>query len=94
MDLAYDHIQEESFPKENEGSSSSSNQTNQQNDLNTEFQEAYRAFSSSPWGARIGGFFGNVVKQVITNCCCYWDSRHDLMKVGRARQSTRKHPRN
>jgi hypothetical protein len=68
MDLAYDHIQEESFPKENEGSSSSSaNQTNQQNDLNTEFQEAYRAFSSSPWGARIGGFFGNVVKQVMTS---------------------------
>jgi hypothetical protein len=67
MDIAYDHIVEESLPKEDEGSSSSSqsqNQANQQNSLNSEFQEAYKAFSSSPWGARIGGFFGNVVKQV------------------------------
>lgn len=64
MDLAYDRIQEESFPKEDEGSSSQSGPGQQENSLNADFQEAYRAFSSSPWGARIGGFFGNVVKQV------------------------------
>jgi hypothetical protein len=65
MDIAYDHIVEESLPKEEEGSSSQNHsQNSQQNSLNSEFQEAYKAFSSSPWGARIGGFFGNVVKQV------------------------------
>lgn len=63
MDLAYDHIQESNLPRESDPSADG--QANQQkNDLNTEFQEAYKAFSASPWGARIGGFFGNVVKQV------------------------------
>ena len=31
--------------------------------LNTEFQEAYKSFSASPWGARLGGFFSDVKKQ-------------------------------
>lgn len=67
MDLAYDHIVEESLPKEDDGKRNksgggSAEQT--QNSLNAEFQDAYKAFSASPWGARIGGFFGNVVKQV------------------------------
>ena len=62
MDLAYDHITEESLPKDAEGSENRSSQ--QQSTLNADFQEAYKAISSSPWGARIGGFFGNVVKQV------------------------------
>ncbi|KAK3381344.1 hypothetical protein B0H63DRAFT_200922 [Podospora didyma] len=78
MDLAYDHIVEDSFPKENEGGSSSTaaasgNNTHNNNDntqtpeqqsnLNADLQDAYRAFSNSPWGAKIGGFFGSVVKQ-------------------------------
>lgn len=66
MDLAYDHIVEESLPKEEDGkrnkTSGSAEQT--QNSLNAEFQDAYKAFSASPWGAKLGGFFGNVVKQV------------------------------
>jgi hypothetical protein len=66
MDLAYDHIVEESLPKEEDGkrnkAAGSAEQT--QNSLNAEFQDAYKAFSASPWGARLGGFFGNVVKQV------------------------------
>lgn len=66
MDLAYDHIVEESLPKEEDGkrnkTAGSAEQT--QNSLNAEFQDAYKAFSASPWGARLGGFFGNVVKQV------------------------------
>ena len=66
MDLAYDHIVEESLPKEEDGkrnkAAGSADQT--QNSLNAEFQDAYKAFSASPWGARLGGFFGNVVKQV------------------------------
>lgn len=32
-------------------------------DLSTEFQETFRAFSSSPWGARLGGIWGNVRRQ-------------------------------
>ena len=31
--------------------------------LNTEFQETIRAFSNSPWGAKLGGLWGNVRKQ-------------------------------
>lgn len=68
MDLAYDHIQEQSFPKDNtEGPSddgSGSARPEQHATLNADLQDAYRAISSSPWGSRIGGFFGNVVKQV------------------------------
>ncbi|PGG99260.1 hypothetical protein AJ79_08597 [Helicocarpus griseus UAMH5409] len=32
-------------------------------DLSAEFQETFRAFSSNPWGARLGGLWGNVRKQ-------------------------------
>lgn len=31
--------------------------------LQTEFQETFKAFSDSPWGAKLGGFWGNVRKQ-------------------------------
>ena len=65
MDVAYDHIQESSFPEDNEGAPASTEKKPEaQPTLNNELQDAYRAFSSSPWGARIGGFLGSVVKQV------------------------------
>ncbi|OAX79549.1 hypothetical protein ACJ72_06131 [Emergomyces africanus] len=32
-------------------------------DLGAEFQETFRAFSSNPWGARLGGLWGTVRKQ-------------------------------
>jgi hypothetical protein len=65
MDIAYDHITEETFssdrastptPQKADDSSSKPN-------LNTEFQETFRAFSNSPWGAKLGGLWGNVRKQ-------------------------------
>lgn len=61
MDLAYDHIQEEVLSadeilKQDEGKLKQVN-------LNTEFKEAYKSFSASPWGARLGGFFSDVKKQ-------------------------------
>lgn len=31
--------------------------------LQTEFQETFKAFSASPWGAKLGGLWGNVRKQ-------------------------------
>lgn len=65
MDLAYDHIVEESLPREDDGKIRNNDGLEQtQNSLNAEIQDAYKAFSASPWGAKIGGFFGTVVKQV------------------------------
>lgn len=66
MDLAYDHIVEESLPREDDGkrSAGSTGAEQTQQSLNAEIQDAYKAFSASPWGAKIGGFFGTVVKQV------------------------------
>jgi hypothetical protein len=66
MDLAYDHIQEEALSPEEH--TAQPEQKPETTTLNSDFQEAYKAISSSPWGARLGGFFGNVVKQVIS-CC-------------------------
>ncbi len=63
MDLAYDHIAEESLPKDEEEQAPKA-KTEPQSTLNADIQAAYSAFSSSPWGAKIGGFFGTVVKQV------------------------------
>ncbi|KAJ5993689.1 hypothetical protein N7451_009413 [Penicillium sp. IBT 35674x] len=62
MDIAYDHIQEEiltSHKEEGDASNTESPNTN----LNTEFQETFRAFSASPWGTKIGGLWDNVRKQ-------------------------------
>lgn len=68
MDLAYDHILEDGYPKdpkEQSQSKDASKPGEPQPSLNSEFQDAYKAFSNSPWGARIGGFLGNVAKQVL-----------------------------
>ena len=83
MDIAYDHIQEESLPAHHErdaaaaaafaassSSTSSSSPTDaaqqqqpqQPQTLNTEFQQAFQAVSASPWGARLGGWFGEARK--------------------------------
>lgn len=61
MDLAYDHIQEEVLSTD-ETAPKDKGKQNQVN-LNTEFKEAYKSFSASPWGARLGGFFSDVKKQ-------------------------------
>ncbi|MCJ1312523.1 hypothetical protein MMC25_006197 [Agyrium rufum] len=60
MDAAYDHIQEEVLrPEQSDGQTGST----EEGSLNSEFQEAYKSFSASPWGARLGGFLGTVKKQ-------------------------------
>lgn len=72
MDLAYDNIAKESLPKDAEPSSSSASASTSsadkkpepQSTLNDDIQEAYRAFSNSPWGTWLGGQVGKVVKQV------------------------------
>jgi len=68
MDLAYDHIQEEALSPEEP--SDKQEQKPETTTLNSDFQDAYKAISSSPCGARLGGFFGSVVKQVILHLCC------------------------
>ncbi|KFY78858.1 hypothetical protein V498_09041 [Pseudogymnoascus sp. VKM F-4517 (FW-2822)] len=64
---AYDHIQESTLAPEEAARNSNGNGGNAagggQNTLNADFQDAYKAISSSPWGAKLGGFFGSVVKQ-------------------------------
>ncbi|CAG9998903.1 unnamed protein product [Clonostachys byssicola] len=63
MDLAYDHIQEDPNAKDQGAAGEGSKSDQPQPSLNSEIQDAYKAFSNSPWGSRIGGFLGNVVKQ-------------------------------
>jgi hypothetical protein len=65
MDTAYDHIQEEALSQQ-EAAKDRTEKKTEQSTLNNDFQEAYKAISSSPWGAKLGGFFGSVVKQVCT----------------------------
>jgi len=76
MDLAYDHIQEEAV---SEQSNEPKEQKIEQTTLNTDFQEAYKAISSSPWGAKLGGFFGSVVKQGEN---VYKEAQQELSAVG------------
>lgn len=66
MDSAYDHIQEESYPQDPAEQQGSGDSTHQEtaNNFNAEMHDAYKAISSSPWAARLGGFFGTVKKQV------------------------------
>lgn len=64
MDVAYDHIQEEALASEADARQRKDNNDGQPAGLNAEFQEAFKAVSASPWGARLGGWFGEVKKQV------------------------------
>ncbi|KAF2998636.1 hypothetical protein E8E13_007514 [Curvularia kusanoi] len=66
MDSAYDHIQEESYPQDDAAkkqTGESSTTAQQPSNFNSEVQEAYKAISSSPWAARLGGFWQTAKKQ-------------------------------
>lgn len=63
MEFAYDHIQEEIVAQDTSNDKGKDPEKPQES-LNEEFQEAYKAFSASPWGARVGSFIGTVKKQV------------------------------
>lgn len=62
MDIAYDHIQEEVLSPDQIANKKSQDPNRKDGNLNTEFKEAYKSFSSSPWGARLGGFLSDVRK--------------------------------
>ncbi|KAF2729448.1 hypothetical protein EJ04DRAFT_546315 [Polyplosphaeria fusca] len=64
MDSAYDHIQEESYPEDPAPQSKPKDTSKPQDEsFNSDIQDAYKAISSSPWAARLGGFLGSVKKQ-------------------------------
>jgi len=65
MDLAYDHVQEAVIdnPEGSNSPTTSGTATNNNVNLNAEFNEAYKAISSSPWGMKFGGWLGEVKKQ-------------------------------
>ncbi|ERF74089.1 hypothetical protein EPUS_08137 [Endocarpon pusillum Z07020] len=65
MDIAYDHITEETFASDRAPTPTSqkAGAPSSKPNLNTELQETFRAFSNSPWGAKLGGLWGNVRKQ-------------------------------
>jgi hypothetical protein len=79
---AYDHIQESTLAPETPppGAPGGGGAATAQNSLNADFQDAYKAISSSPWGARLGGFFGSVVRQV---------SLRERGRLGGGRRATR-----
>lgn len=80
MDLAYDQIAADALPKDNEqGSNDNKGDQKQQPTLNEEVQEAYKAISTSAWGTKLGGFFGNVVKQGES---VYREASQELTSLG------------
>lgn len=70
MDVAVDHIQEEALspdaetPADKAATAQDTRPRAGSGDLGTEFKEAYQALSSTVWGSKLGGFFGQVKKQV------------------------------
>lgn len=80
MDAAYDHIAEKTYsgdraqtptpPKTSDETSEPAEDrmpiSPKRESLQSEFQETFKAFSASPWGARLGGLWGNVQKQSQT----------------------------
>ncbi len=63
MDVAYDHIQEEVLSPDEIAKKEAEENKQKSTSLNSELQEAYKSFSASPWGARLGGFFSDAKKQ-------------------------------
>ncbi|KAG8532921.1 uncharacterized protein KY384_002799 [Bacidia gigantensis] len=87
MDVAYDHVQEKNFPEDAKKSDKGEKTTDPDHPdeatvpkptLNSEFQEAYKSISSTPWGAKLGGFFSDVRKQSST---FYEEARQEATAV-------------
>lgn len=80
MDAVYDHITEESLsPTSDPSTSDSTSGPQTQANLNTEFQEAFKAVSASPWGAKLGGWFSQARKQGET---FYQDLQKEATEAG------------
>ena len=79
MDIAYDHIQEEVLSPDEVAKKEAEQNKQKSTSLNSELNEAYKSFSSSPWGARLGGFFSDVKKQGETY---YEGARQEATSAG------------
>jgi len=64
MDVAYDHTFTDDVEVDRKGKSAAPVASPEEESLNEELQQAYKAISTSPWGARLGAFVGTVKKQV------------------------------
>lgn len=62
MDVAYDRITDEALAPAEEAEKGAE-EDQQSGNINTEFQEAFKAVSASPWGATLGGWIGEARKQ-------------------------------
>ena len=83
MDSAYDHIQEESYPQDQPKKQTGESSSNAPpSNFNTEVQEAYKAISSSPWAARLGGFWQTAKKQVGLDQLAYRHAYSDTAMTG------------
>jgi hypothetical protein len=88
MEFAYDHIQEEtvaSGPSDGKGK----DPERPKESLNEEFQEAYRAISASPWGAKFGSFIGTVKKQVCFRSYVHLNSETGIDVMNRENHITK-----
>ncbi|KAF2227606.1 hypothetical protein BDZ85DRAFT_209615 [Elsinoe ampelina] len=83
MDVAYDHIQEEALAVDESGRAERKD-GDRPAGLNAEFQEAFKAVSASPWGARLGGLWGSVRAQGET---LYTNAQQEVAHV--STQATR-----
>jgi hypothetical protein len=73
MDVAYDHTFTDgavTADKKGKAPADRSGSVKEEESLNEELQQAYKAISNSPWGARFGAFMGTVKKQVHSNPAC------------------------
>jgi hypothetical protein len=80
MDVAYDHIQKDALDPSEQPEASTSTETPQTttSSLPTEFSQAFKAVSSSPWGARLNGWFSQAVEQSST---IYQDLQKEATEV-------------
>lgn len=80
MDLAYDHIAEESYPKDGDDNNNSSNQNAEssqkkpEHTLNQDLQEAYLAVTRTTWGRWLNTNVENAIKQVCQVISVYKQS--------------------
>jgi len=79
MDIAYDHIQEEVLSPDEVAKKEAEENKQKSTSLNTEFSESYNSFFTSPWGARLGGFFSDVKKHGETY---YEGARQEATSAG------------
>ena len=63
MDVAYDAVQKESYPEDESQTDDAQHKRDRSESVNTEFRDAYNAFSNSSWGATVGGWWGSAKKQ-------------------------------